>query len=117
MSIYDIPEVYPRFPEYYNLESPLIILEKPVFTKEEVISMINKKGEAKLFCYKCNTHVKPIMKHGESILYFDIEALPIIDRLSYCPICNEEVYDPDYELLVIMYKVLLINKRERLDEL
>ena len=116
MSYGDIPEAYPRFPEYNSFNEPLFILEKPVFTKKEVQSMIDKENEEKLFCYKCNTHVKPIRKHGESILYFDIEALPIIDELSYCPICEEEVYDRDYELLVIMYKVLLLNKRRKLYE-
>lgn len=114
MSIYDIPVSEPRFPDYYDLERPVITLEKPIFTKEEVQSMLDKENNDKLFCYNCNTHVKPIRKHGESILYFDIEALPIIDRLSYCPKCGEEVYDRDYELLVIMFKVLLLNKANKL---
>ncbi|KFZ27057.1 MAG: hypothetical protein KQ78_00832 [Candidatus Izimaplasma bacterium HR2] len=109
----DILIPLPRFPEYHRFNEPLFTLEKPVFTEEEVQSMIDKENAEKLFCYKCNTHVNPIRKRGESILYFDIEALPIIDELSYCPICEEEVYDRDYEMLVIMSKLTVLNKRER----
>ena len=75
-----------------------------------------KKQHRRLFCYKCNKHVKPKRKLGESVLYFDIDSLPIIDELSFCPVCDEEVYDKDYEMLVIMSKLMFINKRNRLNE-
>ena len=72
--------------------------------------------EKDLFCYKCNKQTTPVMKLSESILYFDIESLPIVDRLPFCPICDHEVYNRDYEMLVIMYKLMLLNKRGRLNE-
>ncbi len=116
MNITDIPVSEPRFPDYYDLERPVLELKKSTYTKEEVKSMKDKETEDKLFCYKCNTHVKPHRKHGESSLYFDIDSLPIIDNLFYCPICEHEVYDRDYEMLVIMSKLMIINKRGRHNE-
>jgi len=116
MNINDIPVSEPRFPEYYDLERPVLILKKSISMEDKVKYMIKKEPEYKLFCYKCNTHVKPYRKNGESILYFDIDSLPIIDNLFYCHICDHEVYDRDYELLVIMSKLMFINKRGRYNE-